>query len=460
MTKQPTLFKEYDLTKRLRFENIPYWFCDWYAVVYNFVNKEKKFNYINMQWELLLPEWVDYALSFKEWSAIISKDFNWKRKKNLIDTNWSYLLKSWVDYIWDFSEWYAVIETSWKQNYINRNGDLLFDERFDAYVSDNSRIYKPYELWKFSWGRTAVKKNGKWNYINERWKYFFNNWDNLIIFWFSEWCTAIVNSKHEYQYIDLQWNVIFENTKQQFISKIKLLIKEKLFNFRLVCLPFEWWIAKISYTEWRKKFYNYFDHSGNFIFDDNFLKLYDIVSHNEGYFIVKNKDWLYNCVDIYWKFISDTWYVEINFAFWNIKVCKNKWKKVRWEFRYKWWEWNIIDKKWNPLFKDRYNEIYYIKDDLFKIENHEWLQNIITAWWKLIFDRQNYIWTLSDETYFVIEDKNWRHLSDRDWNIIHPKLKLNRIWQFRSWWAPVWIYDNEEKTARNFMNYQWEFLLN
>ena len=149
MTKQPTLFKEYDLTKRLRFENIPYWFCDWYAVVYNFVNKEKKFNYINMQWELLLPEWVDYALSFKEWSAIISKDFNWKRKKNLIDTNWSYLLKSWVDYIWDFSEWYAVIETSWKQNYINRNGDLLFDERFDAYVSDNSRIYKPWQdrLW-------------------------------------------------------------------------------------------------------------------------------------------------------------------------------------------------------------------------------------------------------------------------------------------------------------------------
>lgn len=463
MTKQPTLFKEYDLTKRLRFENIPYWFCDWYAVVYNFVNQKKKFNYVDMKWKLLLWEWVDYASSFKDGTAIVSKDSNWKRKENLIDTNWSYLLKSWVDYIWDFSEWYAVIETSWRQNYIDRKWNLLFDERYDAYLQGHVRIYKPYELWKFSWWWTAVKKDGKWNFINERWTYFFENWNNIITFWFSEWCAVITNInnlKIDKRYIDLQWNILFENTIQQFIFKIKPLIKEKIYNFSLISLPFENWIAKILYTKWRKHFYNYFDHSWNFIFDDNFLELYDIVSHNEGYFIVKNKDWLYNCVDIYWKFISNTWYVDIKITFWNFKVCRKQWKKVRWRNLYKWSEWNIIDKKWNPLFKDRYNEIYYIKDDLFKIENHEWLQNIITTWWKLIFDRQDYIWTLNDETYFVIEDKNWRHLSDRDWNIIHPKLKLNRIWQFRWWRAPVWIYDDEEKTARNFMNYQWEFLLN
>ena len=118
-----------------------------------------KWNFINTEGQIAFNQWFDRAYNFNEGVAGVYLN----GKYNFINTEGQLLSKQWFDSVWDFSEGFAVVRLNGKYNFINIEGKLLSEQGFD-------------DTWNFSEGFARVKLNGKYNFINTEGRILSKQW--------------------------------------------------------------------------------------------------------------------------------------------------------------------------------------------------------------------------------------------------------------------------------------------
>lgn len=167
-------------------DNINNWFTeidqfiDGYARV---ANKEKKYNFINENGELMLYDWANKCMEFKNgYAAITERD-----ECYIVDSDFQQVIH--VDDVrdYDFHEGFAVIELCSNCNYINEDGDVLFPDRWF------------YECSEFSNGIGVVGIMSLRGHDIIDYLYNFVNTEGKIMSdkWFIEW----PNFEHGYAFV-------------------------------------------------------------------------------------------------------------------------------------------------------------------------------------------------------------------------------------------------------------------
>ncbi|RKJ34996.1 hypothetical protein D7X25_33215, partial [bacterium 1XD42-8] len=179
---------------------------------YALVNENGAFRYIDINGNYLKNMKFDNAGGFYNGYAIIRDRgvFKFIDKKGEIVER-----KEWEDLDY-FSENLAAVQIKNLWGFINNNGDLIIDSVWeDVKLKDNKEYNKDYDKdrkWGFSNGLAAVKRNGKWGFINTSGEVVIEYvWDD--VYSFNEE-TAVVKKrkldKNQYGLIDKKGNLIME----------------------------------------------------------------------------------------------------------------------------------------------------------------------------------------------------------------------------------------------------------
>ena len=124
-----------------------------------------KYNLINTNGELLSPyQWFDFVDAFYDGYAVVALS----NKGNFINTNgeflWNKPLNQWFDEVYNFKNGYAIVKLSVpkltdtlnyikKCNFINTNGEFLWNKPVDQWFD---------YILVFSEGYALVELNGEW----------------------------------------------------------------------------------------------------------------------------------------------------------------------------------------------------------------------------------------------------------------------------------------------------------
>lgn len=159
------------------------------------VSKNNKYNFINIDGEFLLKNWVDGVSEFNDGYSIIVNNGRY----NLINRNGELFLdERWVDSIEPFHEGWARIRDNGKYNYINKEKKLLIQGEWA------DMIYSFYDGW------AEIKKNNKWNFINRHGEYLLSNWADGVKAFIRGWGKVMNNRK---------WNLV--DTNGNFFLKLQ-----------------------------------------------------------------------------------------------------------------------------------------------------------------------------------------------------------------------------------------------
>jgi hypothetical protein len=110
-----------------------------------------KYNFININVQLLSNQWFDYAYNFSDGFAKVKLNGEW----NFINTNAQFLSNQWFERVGRFSDGFVWIQLNNKYNFIGKNGQLVSNQWFD-------------DVYSFDDGFADVKLNGKWNLIDTK----------------------------------------------------------------------------------------------------------------------------------------------------------------------------------------------------------------------------------------------------------------------------------------------------
>ena len=208
------------------------------------------------------PEDVfDYIRKLKDGYAAVELNKKW----NFINTDGEFLFDEWFDSVHDFKDGCAEVNLNGKYNFINTDCKIISDKWF-VYVRE------------FKYGYAQVKLNKKWNFINT---------DGEILS--DTWLDDVYNFNEGYAIVELnkKWNFI--NTDGEFLS-------DKWFDY---AGDFNEGYAKVNLNgKW-----NFINTDGKYLFDyvDN-KDRYSIVELNGKYnFIINN-------INTGYKFISNEWF--------------------------------------------------------------------------------------------------------------------------------------------------------
>ena len=121
-----------------------------------------KYNFIDVNCNLLSKQWFYIVYDFNEYD--ISK-VKLNNKWNFIDTNGNLLSQQWFDNVYNFNEYgISIVVLNKKCNLIDTNGNLLSQQWFDNIFSFNKN------------GIAQVELNRKWNLIDKNGKLLSKQW--------------------------------------------------------------------------------------------------------------------------------------------------------------------------------------------------------------------------------------------------------------------------------------------
>ena len=133
-------------------------------------------------------EWVE---NFIEGFAIVQLN----GKRNFINYEGQLLFQQWFDDVWNFSEGYAAVKLNSKWNFINTEGQFLSPQWFD-------------DVWNFSEGFAIVRINDKWNFIKTEGKFLSQQWFDWAGKFKNGFAAVSLNNKYN-----------FINTKGKLLSQ-------------------------------------------------------------------------------------------------------------------------------------------------------------------------------------------------------------------------------------------------
>ena len=176
-----------------------------------------KYNFININVQLLSNQWFDYAYNFSDGFAKVKLNGEW----NFINTNAQFLSNQWFERVGRFSDGFVWIQLNNKYNFIDTNGQLVSNQWFD-------------DVYSFDDGFADVKLNGKWNLIDAKGNLYDEN-KKLIK----------KNETNENKNMKKQVIKINENQLTQIVKEsVKRLLKEDTgFKFK------EWNFGKTIYNK-------------------------------------------------------------------------------------------------------------------------------------------------------------------------------------------------------------------
>ena len=133
-------------------------------------------------------EWVE---NFIEGFAIVQLN----GKRNFINHEGQLLYQQWFDDVWNFSEGYAAVKLNSKWNFFNTEGQFLSPQWFD-------------DVWNFSEGFAIVRINDKWNFIKTEGKFLSQQWFDWAGKFKNGFAAVSLNNKYN-----------FINTKGKLLSQ-------------------------------------------------------------------------------------------------------------------------------------------------------------------------------------------------------------------------------------------------
>ena len=291
---------------------------------------------------------------------------------NFINKNGEFLFDRWYDFVGEFKDGYAKVMLSDRYNFINKNGEFLSD-RWYNYIGD------------FKDGYAIVKLNNKYNLIN--------NIDGKPLF--DEWYDCIYNYKNDYARVKL-------NTKYNFINTKGKLVSDKWYDS---VEDFKDGFAKVFLSG---KGNNFINKNGEYKFDEWYDHIEDFKDGYAKVKIIKNyKKIIYNFINIDGKLVSDEWYDEVynfkngyaevklngkyNFINKEIKLVSDEWYDDAGDFRDGYLrvklngKYNFINKEIKLVFDEWYDDAGEFKDGYAKVKlNGKY--NLINKKIKLVFD--------------------------------------------------------------------------
>ena len=192
---------------------------------YRLVILNKKYNFIDTNWNYLTDQWFDWCDSFRNGYARVIL-YN---KSNWIDTNGDYLSEQWFDYCDEFKAGYSAVKLNNKWNWIDTNGNYLTEQWFDVcygfhecyakvilnnkwnFIDTNFKYLS--EQWyddcdEFINGYACVKLNYKWNWIDINGKYISEQWFDEYNRFHDDYACVKLNNK--WNFIDTKGNILSE----------------------------------------------------------------------------------------------------------------------------------------------------------------------------------------------------------------------------------------------------------
>jgi hypothetical protein len=140
------------------------------------------------------PEEIfDYVDNFSEGYAGVGLN----NKYNFINKNGEFLFDRWYDFIGEFKDGYAKVELNNKRNFINTDGDFLSDKWFDY-------------VYNFKDGYAKVELNNKCNFINKNGEFLFDRWYDFIGEFKDGYAGVELNNKYNFinkncEYLSDEW---------------------------------------------------------------------------------------------------------------------------------------------------------------------------------------------------------------------------------------------------------------
>ena len=236
------------------------------------VSLNKKWNFIDLDCNLLSKQWLDWIDNFDE-NGIARVRLN--NKHNFIGVNCNLLSKQWFDYISDFVNGFARVELNNKWNLIDINCNLLSQQWFDN-VSDFNEN-----------GFAKVKLNDKWNLIDTNGNFLSKQW--------FDWIYGLKNGIVRVE-LNNKWNLIDINGN--FLSKQWF---DEIYGFK----------NGIAIVELNDKS-NLIDKKGNLL-SKQWFDLVDKFDENGIAIVGLNYKW--NLIDTNGKLLSQQWFNSYDEAY-------------------------------------------------------------------------------------------------------------------------------------------------
>ena len=238
------------------------------------VELNDKWNFIDVNCNLLSKQWFDWINNFNEngISIVVLND-----KCNVIDTNGNLLYKQWFDKAFDFNEYgISIVVLNDKWNFIDTNGNLLYKQWFDWILN-------------FVNGIAKVRLNNKWNFIDTNGNFLSKQWfDN--IYSFDSYGIAQVTLNGKCNFIDVNGNFLSKKWFDNYIYEFKN-------GFARVTLNDK---------------YNFIDTNGNLLSKRWFDYLYNF--DEDGFAVVElNNKW--NLIDTNGNLLSQQWFDSYDDAY-------------------------------------------------------------------------------------------------------------------------------------------------
>jgi len=134
-------------------------FSEGLAMVGRKDGRNSKNGFIDKTGKEVIAIQYDYADSFSEGLAKVKKD----SKVRFIDKAGKEVIALQYDNTDSFSEGLAMVRTKYEYGFIDKTGKEVIAPQYDATLLNN--VEGVYEVFKFSEGLAAVKKDGKWGFI-------------------------------------------------------------------------------------------------------------------------------------------------------------------------------------------------------------------------------------------------------------------------------------------------------
>ena len=231
------------------------------------VRLNNKWNFIDVNGNLLSKQWFDYISYFENDFAIVELN----DKCNFIDVNCNLLSQQWFDIVSNFNEYgFAKVRLNKKYNFIDTNCNLLSQQWFDN-VSNFKKN-----------GFAIVKLNNKRNFIDANGKVLSKLWfDDISNFDEYGFARVVLNDKCNLidtngNFLSKQWFNWIDNFDENGIAKVRLNHK---------C--------------------NFIDTNGNFLSKQWFDNIYSFDSYGIAQVRLNNK---YNFIDTNGNLLSEQWF--------------------------------------------------------------------------------------------------------------------------------------------------------
>jgi hypothetical protein len=207
----------------------------------------------------------------------------------------------------EFNHGYAAVKLNNKYNFINKNGEIVFDKWFD-YVND------------FYYDCAKVRLNGKYNFINKNGEFMSDNWYDEIYSFYYGYAKVELNNKMNF--IDTEIKLVSDDWYDEVYDFDEdygmVYLKDKGFNFintegKLISED-KWYDEVYNFNDGYARVYiknigwNYLNEEGKLLFDDWYNYAYDFEG---GYARVKIND-KYNIINTEGKPVFDEWFDDID----------------------------------------------------------------------------------------------------------------------------------------------------